>query len=191
MKVRKILVESHFLETEPLRVFTIAYRYHLEPEAKTAAKHLLHHPSLPLDREELSYIAPKDLMMLDLYRQKCSQVVLGLTSNLEWVKRSQTHRFYKWWTDCCHCRSKIDTRFMMHSTYAREWWVEYMEETMSALRETPCALAVKKRLPKAVERANNCPTCRKKASVNMAEFTKIFAEEIDKAIAEIPLYIQF
>ncbi|KAH7922626.1 hypothetical protein BV22DRAFT_1094269 [Leucogyrophana mollusca] len=187
-KVRKVLVAPRFLEKEPLRVFAIAYRYHLEPEARAAAKYLLRLPSLPPDAEELGYIAPNDLAMLDVYRRKCSQAVLGLTSNLEWVKRSQTHRFYEWWTDCCHCRSKSDVRYMMHSTYAREWWVEYMEETMSALKETPCALAVTKRLPKAVEKANGCPTCRKKASANMAEFTKMFAEEIDKAIADVSVF---
>ncbi|EGN96994.1 hypothetical protein SERLA73DRAFT_57941 [Serpula lacrymans var. lacrymans S7.3] len=184
-KASEALISRHLLEKEPLRVFAIAYRYRLEREARIAARYTLHKSPFPLDSPELRYIPPQDRLKLAEYRKKSSAAIRYLTTSLEWIKRSETHQFYEWWTSCCQCRSKCDVRYLLHSTYAREWWAEYMEESTTALQERPCGQVVSEPLTKALERANECPACRRRAYTQMMEFTTRFADEIEKTITEV------
>ncbi|KIJ65527.1 hypothetical protein HYDPIDRAFT_27528 [Hydnomerulius pinastri MD-312] len=190
-RVRRTLLDPRFLEKEPLRIFAIAYRFRFESEARAAAICLLRHPTPPNSPSALRYIDHNDLQKLAAYRSKCAQAVQALGSSLTWLQQKQSYGFYKWWTNCCMCPQRADARYLMDGTYAREWWAEYMDETLAALQETPCSSAVIKNVPKALERASDCPSCLKRAQAYVADFTRSFAQEVDRAVAAVPLGIAF
>lgn len=188
-RVRKAMVAPSLLERNSVRIFAIACRYGLEPEAETAARYSLHHPAPTQDTFATALLPNHISQGLVTYRSKCSHAARTLCDNLDWLKQSQTHSFYEWWTNCCPCDSKADVRYLTHGTYPRDWWADYMDETSVALEESPCGAALTKNLAKAVERANSCPSCRRRAHSQMVQFTGTFARELDKVIAEIPLDI--
>ncbi|KAG1734080.1 uncharacterized protein EDB91DRAFT_1147440 [Suillus paluster] len=184
-RVRKAMVAPSLLESNSARLFAIACRYGLEPEARIAARYSLHHPAPTQDTHAITCL-PNDVMKgLAAYRSKCSHAARTLCDNLDWLKQSQTHSFYEWWTNCCSCDSKADVRYMTHGTYPREWLADYMDETSIALEESPCGAAVTKNLAKAVERASNCPSCRRRAHDQMVQFTETFVRELDRAITKV------
>ncbi|KAG1737177.1 hypothetical protein EDB19DRAFT_1718932 [Suillus lakei] len=188
-RVRKAMVAPSLLESNPVHILAIACRYGLEPEARTAAKCSLYHPAPTQDILTITRLPNNVIQSLVTYRSKCSQAARTLCDNLDWLKQSQTHSFYEWWTNCCPCNSKADVRYLTHGTYPREWWADYMDETSIALEESPCGAALTKNLAEAVGRASNCPSCRRRAQDQMIQFTGTFARELDRVIAEITLDI--
>ncbi|OAX40160.1 hypothetical protein K503DRAFT_715035 [Rhizopogon vinicolor AM-OR11-026] len=187
--VRKIMVAPSLVERNPLGLFAIACRHGFEPEARTAARYSLHHPLPTHDNITITRLPENITQGLAEYRSRCSHAARTLCDNLDWLKHSQTHSFHEWWTSCCPCDSRADVRYMAHGTYPREWWANYMEETSVALEESPCGAAVTKNVANAVERASDCPSCRRRAHQQMDYFTQALALELDKTIAKIPLDI--
>ncbi|KAH7890886.1 hypothetical protein F5I97DRAFT_100403 [Phlebopus sp. FC_14] len=190
-KLRAALLDPKFLETEPLRIFSIAYRFRFEAEARAAATCLLRTPTAPFHSSPLKEIDDSDLEKLAIYRSNCAEAVRALGRNLATLHRKQSYAFYKWWTNFCSCPQRPDARYLMHGTYAREWWADYLDETIAALQETPCGRAVMQHVPKALQMATSCPSCQSKAPVHMADFSRSFAQEIDQAIACVPLGMTF
>ncbi|KAG2075604.1 hypothetical protein BDR04DRAFT_1091112 [Suillus decipiens] len=188
-RVRKAMVAPSLLESNPVHILAIACRFRLEPEARTAARYSLHHTAPTQDTLAASHLPNNVIQGLAAYRLKCSQAARTLCDNLDWLKESQTHSFYEWWTNCCPCSSKADVRYLTHGTYPREWWADYMDKTSVALEESPCGAALTKNLEEAVERANSCPSCRRRAQKQMVQFTGTFAGELDRVISEITLDI--
>ncbi|KAG1880571.1 hypothetical protein C8R48DRAFT_168877 [Suillus tomentosus] len=186
-RVRKAMVSPSLLESNPVRVLAIACRFSLEPEARTAARYSLHHTAPTHDSLAAEHLPHNVIQGLVAYRSRCGQEARTLCDNLDWLKKSQTHSFYEWWTNCCPCDSKADVRYLIHGTYPREWWADYMDKTSIALEESPCGSVLTKNLEEAVERANGCPSCRRRAQDQMVQFTKTFARELDKVIAEVSL----
>jgi hypothetical protein len=188
-RVRKAMVAPSLLESNPLRILAIACRFGLKSEARIAAKYSLHHTAPTHDTLSEAHLHNNVIQGLVAYRSRCCQAARTLCDNLDWLEQSQTHNFYEWWTNCCPCNSKADVRYMRHSTYPREWWADYMDETSVALEESPCGAALTKNLAKAIGRANSCPSCRRRAQDQMVQFTGTFAQELDRVIAEITLDI--
>ena len=187
--VRRTLLEPSILEKEPLQVFAIAYRFRYEPEARAAATCLLRQPAPPANSTTLKSIDQGDLQNLAVYRTKCAHAVLALGNDLSWLQQKESYGFFKWWTNFCMCTQRADPRFLMHGAYAREWWAEYMEETLVMLQETPCAAAVYQNVRKALERAGGCTFCRRKSQSYMSDFAQRFAEAVDEAIAGVSAYL--
>ncbi|KAH0836769.1 hypothetical protein J3R83DRAFT_8517 [Lanmaoa asiatica] len=189
--VRRTLLEPpSILEKEPLRIFAIAYRFRYEPEARAAAMCLLRQPAPPANPTTLKYISQGDLRNLAVYRSQCAHAVLALGNNLTWLQEKESYGFFRWWTNCCMCTHRADARFLMHGTYAREWWAEYMEETLAVLQETPCAAAVYQNVRIALERAGGCTFCRRKSQPYMSDFVQRFAEAVDEAVAGVSAYLR-
>ncbi|KAG2345769.1 hypothetical protein BDR05DRAFT_960038 [Suillus weaverae] len=188
-RVRKAMVAPSLLESKPMHILAIACRFGLEPEARTAAKYSLHHTAPTRDTLVAACLPNNVIQGLVAYRSRCGQAARTLCDNLDWLKQSQTHSFYEWWTNCCPCNSKADVRYLTHGTYPREWWADYMDKTSVALEESPCGAALTRNLAEAVGRANSCPSCRRRAQDQMTQFTGTFARELDRVIAEITLDI--
>lgn len=186
--VRRTLLEPSILEREPLRIFSIAYRFRYKPEATAAATYLLCQPA-PTNWVTLENISQGDLGNLVVYRAQCARAVLALGNNLAWLQQKESYGFFRWWTNCCMCTQRANARFLMHGTYAREWWAEYMEETLAILQETPCATAVHQNVRKALERAEGCTFCRRKSQPYMSDFVQRFAEAVDEAVASVSAYL--
>ncbi|KAG8221050.1 hypothetical protein J3R82DRAFT_2560 [Butyriboletus roseoflavus] len=187
--VRRTLLEPSILEKETLHVFAIAYRFRYEAEAGAAATCLLRQPAPTANPTTLKYISQGDLRNLAVYRTKCVQAVLALGNNLAWFQQKESYGFFKWWTNCCMCTQRADARYLMHGAYAREWWAEYMEETLAILQETPCAAAVHQNMQKALEWAGGCTFCRRKSQPYMLDFVQRFAEAVDEAVAGVSAYL--
>lgn len=187
--VRRTLLEPSILEKETLHVYAIAYRFRYEPESRAAATCLLRQPALSVNPTTLKYISQGDLRNLAAYRTECVQAVLALGNNLAWVQQRESYGFFRWWTDCCMCVQRADARYLMHGAYAREWWAEYMEETLAILQETPCAAAVHQNVQKALETAEGCTFCRRKSQPYMLDFVQRFAEAVDETVAGVSAYL--
>ncbi|KAG1834145.1 hypothetical protein EV424DRAFT_1341447 [Suillus variegatus] len=177
-RVRKAMVTPSLLESSPVRVLAIACRFSLNQ--KPGLRHDIRFITQP------QHMTP---LLQNTFLITCGQAARTLCDNLDWLKKSQTHSFYEWWTNCCPCNSKADVRYLIHGTYPREWWADYMDKTSIALEESPCGAVLTKNLEEAVERANGCPSCRRRAQDQMVHFTKTFARELDRVIAEITLDI--
>jgi hypothetical protein len=188
-RVRKAMVVPSLLESNPVHMLAIACRFGLVQEAKAAARYSLRHTAPTKDTLTTARLPDYVIQGLVVYRSRCSQAARALCDNLDWLKQSQTHSFYEWWTNCCLCNSKADVRYLTHGTYPREWWADYMDKTSVALEESPCDGALMKNLAEAVERADGCPSCRRRARDQMIQFIGTYARELDRVITEIPLDI--
>lgn len=184
-RMRKAMVAPPLLETNPLGLLAIACRHGYETEARIAARYSLHHPAPTHETSAVSCLPENVIQGLVEYRLKCSHAARMLCDNLNWLKQSQTHSFYEWWTNCCPCDSKADVRYLTHGTYPREWWADYMEETSIALEESPCGAAVTRNVAKAIERASSCPSCRRRAHEQMVHFAEALTLELDKTIMKV------
>ncbi|KAF9240595.1 hypothetical protein BU15DRAFT_61275 [Melanogaster broomeanus] len=184
-RVRGMLLDAKFLEKEPLRVFTVAYRFRYESEAKAAAICLLSQPTPHDITWAQRYISHDDLEKLAIHRSKSAQAVQELGHNLAWLQKKHSYAFYKWWTNCCMCAQRADVRYLMHGAYAREWWAEYMDETLATLQETPCSSAAFKGVPKALQRVGDCMSCRRRSHAYLTDFARSFAEAIDEVVAGV------
>lgn len=188
-RVRKAMVTPSLLESNAVDILAIACRFGLVSEAKTAARYSLCHTAPTRGALTTARLPNNVIQGLVMYHSRCSQAARTLCNNLDWLKQSQTYSFYEWWTNCCPCNSKADVRYLTHGTYPREWWADYMDKTSAALEESPCGAALMKNFAEAVERANDCPSCRRRAQDQMVQFTGTFARELDKVITEITLDI--
>jgi hypothetical protein len=184
-RVRGALLDPRYLEKEPLRIFSTAYRLCYESEAKAAALFLLQEPAPPASTSVLRYISNHDRKKLAVHRSKCAQAVQELGNNLTWFQQKQSYGFYRWWTNCCICTQRADVRYLMHGTYPREWWAEYMDETLATLQETPCSSAVFKCVPKALEGVGDCTYCRRRSQAYVTDFARSFAEAVHEAVAGV------
>ncbi|KAG2137605.1 uncharacterized protein EDB93DRAFT_760088 [Suillus bovinus] len=188
-RVRKAMVAPSLLESNPVRILAVACRFGLRTEASIAARYSLLHTAPTHDSLAAEHLPSDVIQGLVAYRSRCGQAARTLCDNLDWLKRSQTYSFYEWWTNCCPCDSKADVRYLAHGTYPREWWADYMDRTAVALEESPCGATLMRNLAEAVERAKSCPSCRRCAQDQMVQFTKTFAQELERVIAEITLDI--
>ena len=100
-----MLFEPSVLEKEPLNVFAIAYRFHYEAEARTAATCLWRQPTPPAKSTTLEYISQGDLRNLSVYRNKCTYAVLAIGNNLTWFRQKESYGFPKWWTNPVYARN--------------------------------------------------------------------------------------
>ncbi|KNZ78636.1 hypothetical protein J132_11077 [Termitomyces sp. J132] len=103
--LRKLLVASHFLESDPTRVYAIASRFELEEEARIASKYTLSVQVLdaPLS-EDLKYITAYSYrQLLDLHRRRADAAValLKVPSDVKCMQcNGSTFSVYtipKWW----------------------------------------------------------------------------------------------
>lgn len=193
-QLRKALVQPCFLEQQPLHVFAIAIRHGLEPEARLAARLLLQEPRIGDKEIQFGHIhlSADDLARLRKYRARCAHAAQSLFTTLSspsGAKLAQSYAFYQWWTAACACPTRSDVPgYMMHSTYARAWWVDWLDSVRAALVETPCGATVARDVDKVVEeRCAECPRCRRKAHAAVSEFARALGAEIDRAVEQFEL----
>src|ERR1700733_11553138 len=88
--LRKILVTPHFLESSPTRVFAIASRHDLEPEAQLSSRYTLtiHVLACPISDDLKHITAPSYHRLLDLHKRR-SESAQGLLKIPEEVKCMQ------------------------------------------------------------------------------------------------------
>ncbi|TFK21775.1 hypothetical protein FA15DRAFT_681962 [Coprinopsis marcescibilis] len=197
--VRQELVSPRFLETQPIRVYALAYHYGWVEEMKLAARDTLRHsmpgPYVP----ELKGVSPAAYHRLQQYHRLCGEVAesrvliqqVAIAPDDDWI-----------WSTCRSCPG-ISTPCMMGSTnragkgsrpvnsvvYVRKWWSDWLHETAAQFRARPrgdCARNIPI-MAKAVARAGGCPTCGKVAKGELESFAGALSAQVEKDLYSIEL----
>jgi len=197
--VVRSLIQPRFLEQEPLRVYAIACRHKLETEARLAAKHTLHRPSMEdAYFEELASIDAGQLYRAQLYRKECAKAAMKVASDHTWIKADGYYLFFK-----CNDKTESQTHTFISSLPSRKyqgtpqlvhtWWKEYMASTQVALQSSSRGETVKDlgRVGRAFAGAGGCPSCRTVVVDDFRRFVDRFAKEIDLRISEVCLDLEF
>lgn len=191
-----------FLSVEPLRVYAIAYLFHLGTAARRAARKLLEIPSFaepsspPPEFGDLPALA---LYAVMVYRSSCVEAALARISrhqNSEHLiyKVKKTRSLWIW----CSCRAHpvhagtpaINSRAeggTIIDQQPSQWWWEYINSLTAALSSRPVSrLATDlSLLEPPVTEASKCPTCRPFALSEMVTFSKYLEWEIEQGICGV------
>jgi BTB/POZ domain len=184
--VRKELVEPRFIESQPLRVFAIAYHYGWSVEARRAARFTLRHPGDTSFIDELELITAATYYRLQEYHKECGEIAASrvmllarspaLDDDWVWITCLTCNRAgnYSWWR-------KDNTS----SPGVRKWWLDWMDSLARELRRLPWGETVKKwdLMKAAITKAKDCSHCGKEAAEDLESFSRILAVDIEKHIS--------
>lgn len=167
--LRKILITPHFLESSPTRVFAIASRYELEPEAQLASRYTLNINVLdcPLSDDLKHITAHSYHRLLDLHRRRAA-AAQELLKVPEEVKCMQ-----------CNGHGPI-------STFSPpKWWKvwEGMARQELSARPTTDVIFEMRFLARAAD-STGCPRC-----AGSVLDSYVFLEELKRKIDELPAMI--
>jgi hypothetical protein len=203
----QLLSSTQFIEKEPLRVYGIACRYRLEPEAKLAARYTLQYPLFE-DKyiTELQSINAEKLYCILVYRGKCSDAAAAVAKNHMWI--TSKYAFF----DCSGAskdssefthdnitilerpRTRVESPttqiFIKHRIVrvkAHLWWMEYMKRTGIKLQSDLRGQAVRdiQIVNDAIAAASRCSSCSPRAIEDFRRFIDTYAEEVEKKISEV------
>jgi len=203
-QVRSILVASPFMRKDPLRVFSLAFRYGWETVGIIAARNTLAIPQQHLSfSEELSFVTGLELYRLTDFRYRCAKEIrrrifsyLNSYGGQEIFQREN----YVWTNYLKHDRNCTEAVLFYQPTTeitelasftyegAREWWVNYFIKLLRRLEVCPTAKTVlfdEKLSESALIAAAPCPTCAAAAFIDLPKFKKLLAERISQLIAQV------
>ncbi|KAH9926999.1 uncharacterized protein B0H18DRAFT_1118738 [Fomitopsis serialis] len=176
-----------FMDTVPIRVYAIALIFKFEDEAKAAAKASLAFPAEDADAPELAEITGKAFNNLLKYHRACGVVAARVANNPSWIPLPRVDTWFNAGRNHSTC-----ARAYHGDIYASEWWTTYMAESARILKTTPSgsALLMTGRTDQALRDAAGCLVCKYVAPGQMRGFIRLFADEVDKAIAQVSLDIE-
>lgn len=192
----QLLSSSQFLEKEPLRVYAIACRYQLQPEARLAAHYTLRHPLLD-DKyiTELESIDAGKLYRVLMYHKKCEEVATAVAKDYTWI--TTEYAFFN-----CSNRSSefkhikitgytkqgaFHHRRISRTVKVHLWWMEYMERTRIKLLSNVHGQTVRDVhiVNDAFAAAGSCTSCPLGIIENFRTFIDTYANEIERRISEV------
>jgi hypothetical protein len=192
--IRAEVVATRFMTNQPMRVYAIAIRHRLSPEAKLAARETLRLPLLGREYiEELEHITAGALYRLQSYHMLCSKAAIQVAKNLKWLT---TDNFT--WFECSECRSRNYSGNMIvtisgsrRTQVMSKWWEEYITQATIALGERPSGVTVMhvELMDEALRKANMCSSCRVRAFKEMRVFSEAFAAEVDRVTGDVSVLI--
>lgn len=185
---RKALVESRFLESQPLRVFAIACRFGWTTEVKMAARYTLRQPlSNSAYYEELVHVTAAAYHRLQQYHKICGEVAQS------WIRMQPALAEFddEWvWILCQRCpgtgvRARRDTGY----PDSRRWFVDWIRDIAAEVHRRPWGVSVKKfdLREKAVTSAQRCSVCGPRAAGDLETFSEMLAVELEKELASVCL----
>lgn len=193
--VGKVLVDPRFGEKEPMRVLAIACRYRLDKEVHIAAKYTLGIPILQGSYvPELEHMSAGQLQRVQEYYRKCSEATQKVTTEFEWMKNSD----FTWF----HCprgagQCATDEVRLFGADYKviSSWWSAYLKRSAEALNLRPCGHEVKRRIDLIDEALSTARLCSHCGSANtfadMRRFVELLANEVDRVVSEVRVYLPF
>jgi len=213
-QVREILVASPFMKEDPLRVFSLAFRYGWETVGTIAARNTLAIPQQYLSSsEELSFISGLELHGLADFRYRCAQEIRRwifsnpyTSSGHKKVLCSFEGADYIWlgtrgYEHIVTCPSSITTlsyqpvteftklvSFTYPNVRFRRWWVDYFIKLLHRLEVCPTAktVLVDGNLSEStLVAAAACSGCAVAAFVDLPKFKKSLAQGIIQVIAQV------
>ena len=188
--VRKELISTRFLETEPMRVYAIACLLKAPDEMRVAST-----ATLAFDRDELGYapelalVSGADYYHLLEYHKACGNAARDAACRFSWLRRYRTRDQFAWDADCddsCQC-AQVD--IPGYGTGAKWWMLSYIDPCKEALARKPVGKTVKgdKVMDAALKGASSCPQCASRCLPDLREFSAEFADEVDKVVAKVCL----
>ncbi|KAG2125330.1 hypothetical protein DEU56DRAFT_916616 [Suillus clintonianus] len=188
-KVRQALISR--TEKEPLKCFALAMRAQLDTEATLAAKDNLRQSLIPARIPEINLITAKELLALLTYHQRCGISVQSLGKDLSWI----THYYYNTpnasyqWIISGACSCESGSQFLLNLQRPVKWWSDYMEKSLTSLRDKPSGHTVLLEVDDAIRgvRAAGCSHCCSNILVNMTEFAMLFSRMVDALTAKVDL----
>ncbi|PPQ69583.1 hypothetical protein CVT25_000957 [Psilocybe cyanescens] len=181
--LRHELVAPRFIESQPVRVFAIAYRNGWDAEAKKAAKYTLRQPVDTPYVAELELISGATLYRLREYHRICGEVA----SSRARLQPALAEYDDTWtWIACKRCPSAWSTR-SVNFPDARKWWVDWIEDVADALRVKPWGETARKwdLRNKALDCTAACPQCSLHAREDLEAFAQILSVQIEKDISSV------
>jgi len=202
-KARQAIANPKILEADPLRCFAIAHRGLLREETLLAAKCTLTQPLIPPWFQEIELITATDLLSLLTYHQRCGDAVYALRLDLSWITSHYgSAQACSWLSgrtyhpsygnqNACGCGRPSDT--VLFDFYPPQWWVDFVKETFTALRDKPCKETAKVCSEKTVQtvKAKNCQACPPKVTEGMRDFLDLFTRKIEETVSQIELELKF
>lgn len=185
--LRAELVLPRFIESQPLRVFAIAYRYGWDVEARKAARYTLRHPITNIAFvSELEFISGATFYRLQEYHRMCGEV--ASSHALLQPALAEQHDIWTWIT-CKRCPAVWNANSLSNTNYppARKWWTQWIEDVSKELRMKPWGETVRKWdiLKRAQAQAAGCPNCDKRAAEDLEAFSLMLAVEIERDISMV------
>jgi hypothetical protein len=187
--LRVQLVSPRFIESQPVRVFAIAYRYGWDPEARKAARYTLRHPINSPFVSELEFISGATLYRLQEYHRMCGEVASSRA--LLQPALAECHDVWTWIV-CRKCPPAWNIQ-SKNFPDARRWWAVWIEDIAAELRAKPWGETVRKwdLQNKALGEAAACLNCGKRAREDLEVFSQMLAVEIERDISSVRLWIIF
>ena len=196
--LRSELIEPRFVESQPLRVFAIAYRYAWDDEARKAARYTLRHPLDVPYVNELQFISGATFYKLQEYHRICGEVA----SSRVLLQPALTENEDSWtWIKCNRCPGSSGSSRASSSVWntllsltttgqtleGRKWWTLWIEDTAKELRTRPWGETVRKwdLMNKAIQRASSCPYCGPRVRQDLDAFAQLLAVEIERDISSV------
>ncbi|KAI0675372.1 hypothetical protein C8Q78DRAFT_540439 [Trametes maxima] len=201
-----------FLDSEPLRVYSVAYIYQCGNVARAAARRLVADPSFadpPYPPPEFDYLPAIALSAVGAYRRKYIKAALNAFGDHEWMHSGNHARRFPefgtrmaggpgtWvWLQCTSCpvegggppmTIKRGTRSIDNVVYPTKWWQKYFDAAERELSLWPFGSVVTEpRLTwPAIKGAGKCRTCGARAVRDLMEYTDMMAERIGEATHKV------
>lgn len=201
--LRAELMSPRFIESQPLRVFAIAYRYTWDEEARRAARFTLRHPLNVPFVNELQFISAATFYKLQEYHRVCGEVA----SSRVLLQPALMEKEDSWvWVSCNRCLGSSDTGVIRWSSIlsvivtgqpitpeARKWWTLWIDEIAKDVKARPWGEAVRKwdAMKSAIKRASTCLYCGPRARHDLEAFAEVLAVQIERDISSVDFDLTF
>jgi len=189
--VRKVLKEvRRFVETEPVRVFAIGIMCQDVGIVNLAAKQTLRfalEESVEAYAPELKSVSGANVQRLYQYRIACAKAAENVAKDFSWAKKYEL----VWKGESPHPSPCVETR--IDGPYWAHWWMEYMRLAEAELYKRPRGSTVIQPgfAEGCLDKGRRCSTCKPKIHNDFQKFSKVFAEEVEKAVNQVHFVVEF
>ena len=195
LHLKKELVADRFIESQPIRVFAIAFRYGWDDEARKAARYTLRQSFSGSFVPELEYISGATYFKLQEYHRVCGEVASARVL----VQPALADVDDNWvWVTCRRCSGSSSRSSGLFSDLAqlivgtpipdtRRWWTQWIASVAAELKKRPWGEVVRNwdLIKEAVSQAEACPVCHKKAREDLEGFAQMLAVDIEREISMV------
>lgn len=189
-QLESVLSRRDLVESDPLRTYALACRFGFRTLAVMSAKASLTHPFPGPPLPEFVYMSGRDFYDLVSYRQRCFEVIEGVTAS----ERADDFRLSHVWATLCGMSRRMAGNYASFSGCQKcdkAWFKLQMESVRKALRAKPCGSAITS--PQFLQEMTwlvqqQCPTCSLNSGTltgQLLEFHWRLAALVDAEVAKV------
>lgn len=178
-----------YLQSDPLRAFSLASRLGLRSEAIEAARMFRKEPLRDLiDRQEMASVPVATYLQVVRYRERCAAAACMVMNNLSWVPDTK-FAFFTCYS--CRMRSEMDIPGLVQdrsgTLLQSWWWFCWMQSTRASLRDTPIEDILQGRPwleSTFIKKGFSCERCLKSLYVDMDRFVRLLVERLKRVFED-------